>query len=126
LILSTLTLFFITPSTLTPSTLTPFTLTTSTRTSSTLYSYILNTFTLSTQYPDTLSLTPSCLTFYPEPSPIALSTLTPSFITNSPVRIRVRIGPQHPHVSRKRRLNGVVLWMRPEKPRSRVTVGVAR
>jgi hypothetical protein len=43
-----------------------------------------------------------------------------------PVRIRVRIGPPHPHACRKRRLNGVVLRMRPGKPRSRVTVGVAR
>jgi hypothetical protein len=38
-----------------------------------------------------------------------------------PVRIRVRIGPQHPLVCRKRRLNRAVLRMRPEKPRSRVT-----
>jgi hypothetical protein len=43
-----------------------------------------------------------------------------------PVRIRVRIDPLHPLVCRKRRLNGVVLRMRPEKPRSRVTAGVAR
>jgi Tat protein secretion system quality control protein TatD with DNase activity len=43
-----------------------------------------------------------------------------------PVRIRVRIGPPHPHACRKRRLNGAVLRMRPGKPRSRVTVGVAR
>jgi hypothetical protein len=42
-----------------------------------------------------------------------------------PVRIRVRIDPPHPHVCRKRRLNGAVLRMRPEKPRSRVTAGVA-
>jgi hypothetical protein len=27
---------------------------------------------------------------------------------------------------RMRRLNGVVLWMRPEKPRSRVTASVVR
>jgi hypothetical protein len=38
-----------------------------------------------------------------------------------PVRIRVRIDPPHPLVCRKRRLNGAVLRMRPEKPRSRVT-----
>jgi hypothetical protein len=43
-----------------------------------------------------------------------------------PVRIQVRIHPSHPLVCRKRRLNGTVLWMRPEKPRSRVTAGVAR
>jgi hypothetical protein len=43
-----------------------------------------------------------------------------------PVRIRVRIDPPHPLVCSKRRLNGAVLWMRPEKPRSRVTAGVAR
>jgi hypothetical protein len=43
-----------------------------------------------------------------------------------PVRIRVRIDPPHPLVCRKRRLNGAVLRMRLEKPRSRVTVGVAR
>ena len=43
-----------------------------------------------------------------------------------PVRIRVRIDPPHPLVCRKRRLNGAVLRMRPEKPRSRVTAGVAR
>jgi hypothetical protein len=42
------------------------------------------------------------------------------------VRIRVRIDPPHPHACRKRRLNGAVLWMRPEKPRPPVTVGVAR
>ena len=43
-----------------------------------------------------------------------------------PVRIRVRIGPPHPLVCRKRRLNGAVLRMRPEKPRSRATAGVVR
>jgi hypothetical protein len=43
-----------------------------------------------------------------------------------PVRIRVRIDPPHPLVCRKRRLNGAVLRMRPEKPRSRVTEGGAR
>jgi hypothetical protein len=47
-------------------------------------------------------------------------------ILYSPVRIRVRIGPPHPHVCRKRRLIGAVLRMRPEKPRPRVIVGVAR
>jgi hypothetical protein len=44
----------------------------------------------------------------------------------SHVKIRVRIDPPHPLVCRKRRLNGAVLRMRPEKPRSRVTAGVAR
>ena len=43
-----------------------------------------------------------------------------------PVRTWVRIGPPHPLVCRKRRLNAVVLRMRPEKPRPRVTAGVAR
>jgi hypothetical protein len=43
-----------------------------------------------------------------------------------PVRIRVRIDPPHLLVCRKRRLNGAVLPMRPEKPRPRVTAGVAR
>jgi hypothetical protein len=45
---------------------------------------------------------------------------------SDPVRIRVRIDPPHPLVCRKRRLNGAVLRMGPEKPRSRVTAGVAR
>jgi hypothetical protein len=44
----------------------------------------------------------------------------------APVRIRVRIDPPHSLVCRKRRLNGAVLRMRPEKPRLRVTAGVAR
>jgi hypothetical protein len=44
---------------------------------------------------------------------------------NTLVRIRVRIDPPHPLVCRKRRLNGAVLRMRPEKSRSRVTAGVA-
>ena len=43
-----------------------------------------------------------------------------------PVRIRVRIDPPHPLVCRKRRLNGAVIRMRPQKPRSRVTTGVTR
>jgi hypothetical protein len=43
-----------------------------------------------------------------------------------PVRIRVRIDPPHPLVCRKKRMNGAVLRMRPEKPRSRVTACVAR
>jgi hypothetical protein len=42
------------------------------------------------------------------------------------VYVKVRIGPPHPLVCRKRRLNGAVLRMRPEKPRPRVTAGVAR
>jgi hypothetical protein len=41
-----------------------------------------------------------------------------------PERIWVRIDPPHPLVCRKRRLNGAVFRM--EKPRSRVTAGVAR
>jgi hypothetical protein len=47
-------------------------------------------------------------------------------MSSTPVRIRARIDPPHPLVCRKRRLNGAVLRMRPEKPRPRVTVGVAR
>jgi hypothetical protein len=54
-----------------------------------------------------------------------------------PVRIRARIGPLHPHASRKRRLNshltsrkkrlnGTVLQMKLEKLSPRVTAGVAR
>jgi hypothetical protein len=39
------------------------------------------------------------------------------------VRIRVRIGPLHPFVLCKRRLNTAVLRMRPEKPRPCVTAG---
>ena len=42
------------------------------------------------------------------------------------VRTRARIGPPPPFVCRKRRLNGAVLRMRPEKPRPRVTAGVAQ
>jgi hypothetical protein len=48
------------------------------------------------------------------------------YLYSDPVRIRVRIDPPQPLVCRKRRLNGAVLRMRPEKPRSRVTAGVAR
>jgi hypothetical protein len=48
------------------------------------------------------------------------------FLPDGPVKIRVRIGPPHPLVCCKRRLNGAVLRMRPENPRSRVTAGVAR
>jgi hypothetical protein len=50
------------------------------------------------------------------------------FLFFRPVRIRFRIhvDPPHPLVCRKRRLHGVVFWMRPEKPRSCVTAGVAR
>jgi hypothetical protein len=36
-----------------------------------------------------------------------------------PVRIRVRIGSLHPLASGKRRLNGAVLRMRPQKVRPR-------
>jgi hypothetical protein len=43
-----------------------------------------------------------------------------------PVRIRVKVDPPHPLVCSKRRLNGAVLQMRPEKARSRGTAGVAR
>jgi hypothetical protein len=44
----------------------------------------------------------------------------------STTRILVRIDPPHPLVCRKRRLNGAVLRMTPEKPRSRVAAGVTR
>jgi hypothetical protein len=40
------------------------------------------------------------------------------------VMIWVRICPQHPHACRKRRLNGAGLWIRQEKPRPPLTVGV--
>jgi uncharacterized phage-associated protein len=46
--------------------------------------------------------------------------------SSGPVRIRVKIGPPHSHACRKRQLIGVVLRMKPEKLRPRVTVGVAR
>jgi hypothetical protein len=45
---------------------------------------------------------------------------------SGPIRIRVRIDPLHPLVCRKRRQTEVVLRMWPEKPRPRVTAGVAR
>jgi hypothetical protein len=48
-----------------------------------------------------------------------------SFFFLIPVRIHVRIDPPHPLVCCKRRLNGAVLRMRPEKLRSRVAAGVA-
>ena len=48
------------------------------------------------------------------------------FKSSFPVRIRVRRDPSHPLVCRQRQLNGAVLRMRPQKPRSRVTTGVAR
>jgi hypothetical protein len=57
---------------------------------------------------------------------IALCIVVVTCIIVLPVRIRVRIDPPHPHVCRKRRLIGAVLRMRPEKPRSSVTAGVAR
>jgi hypothetical protein len=47
------------------------------------------------------------------------------FNLETPVRIWVRIDPPPPHVC-ERRLIGAVLRMRPEKPRSRFTAGVAR
>jgi hypothetical protein len=43
-----------------------------------------------------------------------------------PARVQVRIDPSHPLMCSKRRLNGAVLQMRPEKPRPRVTAGVPR
>jgi hypothetical protein len=49
-----------------------------------------------------------------------------SILARRPVRIRVWKGPPHPLVCRKRRLNGAVLRMRPEKPRPRVAAGMAR
>jgi hypothetical protein len=47
-------------------------------------------------------------------------------IQTSPMRTWVRIHLPHPLVCCKRRLNGAVLQMRPEKTRSRVTANVAR
>jgi hypothetical protein len=57
---------------------------------------------------------------------ILLEVLPAMFHTNLPVRIRVRIDTPHPLVCRKRRLDGAVLRMRPEKLRSRVSAGVVR
>jgi hypothetical protein len=54
------------------------------------------------------------------------SLYTKSYMSMHPVRIRVRVDPPHTLVCRKRRLNGTVLRMRPEKPRPHVTAGVAR
>jgi hypothetical protein len=48
-------------------------------------------------------------------SPVNSSILSAFSPTDWPMRIRVRIGPPHPLVCRKRRLNRVVLRMRPEK-----------
>jgi hypothetical protein len=48
------------------------------------------------------------------------------FSLRTPVRIRVRKGLPHSLVCRKRRLNGVVLRVRPEKPRPPVKAGIAR
>jgi hypothetical protein len=61
-------------------------------------------------------------------SPLLCHYVMTEDISNTavPMRIRVRIDPPHPLVCRKRRLNWAVLRMRPEKPRSRVTAGVAR
>jgi hypothetical protein len=39
--------------------------------------------------------------------------------------IRITIDSPHPPVRHKRRLNGAVIRMRPGKPRSRITAGVA-
>ena len=47
-------------------------------------------------------------------------------IVQIPVKIRVRIDHPHLLVCRKRRLNGAVLRMRPEKPRPGITAGAAR
>jgi hypothetical protein len=59
---------------------------------------------------------------------ILTGTFTLTLLLNCciPVRIRVKIDPSYSVVCRKRRLNGIVLRMRSEKPRSRVTAGVAR
>jgi hypothetical protein len=61
------------------------------------------------------------------PPPIHQITISNCWwgLNKQPVRIRARIDPPHPLVCRKRRLNGAVLRMRPEKPRSRVTARVA-
>jgi hypothetical protein len=57
---------------------------------------------------------------------IIIKTQGQDFKIYVPERIQVRIDPPHPLVCRKRRLNGVALRMRPEKPMSRVTAGVTR
>jgi hypothetical protein len=59
-------------------------------------------------------------------APLVSDSLNKKVFCSDAVRIRVRIDPPHPLVCRKRRLNGAVLRMRPEKPRPRVTAGVAR
>jgi hypothetical protein len=48
-----------------------------------------------------------------------------SVYTLSAGRIQVRINPLHPYPCH-RRLNGAVLWTRPEQPRPLVTAGVAQ
>jgi hypothetical protein len=57
---------------------------------------------------------------------IAYEPRSTHIINQTTVRIQARIYPPHPLVCRKRRLNWAVLQMKPEKPRSRVTVGVTR
>jgi hypothetical protein len=61
---------------------------------------------------------------------VTTDTTTADAVTTDAVpiaeRIRVRIDPPHPLVCRKRRLNGAVLRMRPEKLRSRVIAGVTQ
>jgi hypothetical protein len=42
------------------------------------------------------------------------------------IQVRVHVGPPHPLVCRKRRLNGTVLRMRAKKPRPHVTAVVGR
>jgi hypothetical protein len=54
------------------------------------------------------------------------STYLKYFHHHPPVRIWIRTDPPHPLVCHRRRLNGAVLLMRPEKLRSSVTAGVTR
>jgi hypothetical protein len=51
------------------------------------------------------------------------SSDSPLLRVEKPMRVQVRIDPSHPHLCRKRLLNGAVLRMKPEKPRPRVTPG---
>jgi hypothetical protein len=67
-----------------------------------------------------------CFFFSPKQKKKLVWKANNDYIITRPVRIRVRIDPPQPLVCRKRWLNGAVLRMRPGKPRSRVTAGVAR
>jgi hypothetical protein len=73
-------------------------------------------------------LTTTCCWFY-EKNPSHGAFLVPKewdLLTDSPVSIRVSRDPPHSLVCRTKWLNWAVLRIRPKKPRSRVTAGVAR